>query len=450
MPNDAASSETDHRDILSLIRRGRSRDLHDLPAMRVADAAAQDPRGFAMALRGLGRWCTPGVESKQVDPKVVLEFLDRIAPLTKDIHVDYLRSTADFHSALLDTDIPQALRTGRIDALLSAVDARLDLSPARHDGEGAALALANTHGKVHSLADRDEAARHFSALRELDQDDVIASLYSDLGATTYFGKGEVGTDVGESGSLSIRSAIRKLGDRAPKNRTSIVVSVDPRFFRIYAPHLYFCAQQLPEIDVVILLCGTGGQAKELVNDGHRYLKALATLNGSGYPDNLVHYFVPVPKFVPERRTFYAAARFFAAPGLLEDYSNLYLMDADLVIDAHPGAFLKKVKALPVAVPKSAGASALSPWRRYMAGNIPLSRKVTQTGFLDDLQNYLVHGMARKNSWMLDQNALSYAVERFDGDIEDVNDYPRPFRTMRFMSTWESNYRKSLAEAGRRK
>lgn len=447
MPNDAASSETDPQDILSTIRRGRSRDLLDLSAQHVADAAAQDPKGFALALRGLGRWCTPGVESKQVDPKPVLEFLDRIAPLTQDTHVDYLRSTADFYGALLDADIPQALRTGRIEALLSAVDARLDRSPARHDGEGAALALANMHGKVHSLADREEAARHFTALRELDRDDVIASLYSDLGATTYFGNSEVGADVGEDGPLSISSTIRKLGDRVPKNRTSIVVSVDPRFFRIYAPHLYFCAQQLPEIDMVILLCGTGGQAKELMNDGHRYLKALATLNGTGYPDNLVHYFVPVPKSVPERRTFYAAARFFAAPGLLEDYTNLYLMDADLVIDAHPGTFLKKVKDLPVAVPKSAGESALSPWRRYMAGNIPLSRKVTETGFLDDLQNYLFHGMTRKNSWMLDQNALSYAVERFDGDLEDVNDYPRPFRTMRFMSTWEANYRKAAAQAG---
>src|SRR5699024_8498927 len=280
-----------------------------------------------------------------------------------------------------------------------------------------------------------------------DQDGVIASLYSDLGAMTYFGHDDVETAAREDGPLSIRSTIRRLGGRAPKNRTSIVVSVDPRFFRIYAPHLYFCAQQLPEIDMTILLCGTGGQAKELMGDGHRYLKSLAALNGGGYPDNLVHYFVPVPKTVPERRTFYAAARFFAAPVLLQDYRNLYLMDADLAVDAHPGTFLKKVRDLPVAVPKSAGASALSPWRRFMAGNIPLSRRAMETGFRDDLQNYLFHGMARRNSWMLDQNALSYAVERFDGDIEDVNDYSRPFRTMRFMSTWEANFRRSTAQAG---
>src|SRR5699024_3862435 len=134
----------------------------------------------------------------------------------------------------------------------------------------------------------------------------------------------------------------------------------------------------------------------------------------------------------------------AASVLLEDYRNLYLMDADLAVDAHPGAFLKKVRELPVAVPKSLGASALSPWRRYMAGNIPLSRRILEKVFLNDLQRYLLHGMVRKDSWMLDQNALSYAVEKYDGDVEDVNDYQRPFRTMRFMSTWEANFRRVTA------
>jgi len=447
MPNHAASSDPATREIFGSIRRGRSRDLLELVPQQVADAAAQDPNGFALALRGLGRWCTPGVEPKQHDPEPILEFLDRTAPLTKSPHVDYLRATADLYQALLDVDIPHALLTNRTDAPLSAVDTRINQAPARHEGEGAALARSNVQGKIHSLADRDEAAPYFADLRERDQDGVIASLYSDLGAMTYFGHDDVETAAREDGPRSIRSTIRKLGGQAPTNRTSIVVSVDPRFFRIYAPHLYFCAQQLPEIDMSILLCGTAGQAKELMSDGHRYLKALAALNGTGYPDNLAHYFIPVPKTVLERRTFYAAARFFAAPVLLQDYRNLYLMDADLAVDAHPGPFLKKVRDLPVAVPKSAGASALSPWRRFMAGNIPLSRRAMETGFLDDLQNYLFHGMARRNSWMLDQNALSYAVERFDGDIEDVNDYSRPFRTMRFMSTWEANFRRSTVQAG---
>src|SRR5699024_11380317 len=69
MPNNAASSETATPEIFGSIRRGRSRDLLELVPQQVADAAAQDPNGFALALRGLGRWCTPGVEPTQQDRK---------------------------------------------------------------------------------------------------------------------------------------------------------------------------------------------------------------------------------------------------------------------------------------------------------------------------------------------------------------------------------------------
>lgn len=70
----------------------------------------------------------------------------------------------------------------------------------------------------------------------------------------------------------------------------------------------------------------------------------------------------------------------------------------------------------------------------------------ETGFLDGLQDYLFHGMVRRKSWMLDQNAISYAVEGFGGDIEDVNNYSRLFRTMRFVSIWEANFRRTTAQA----
>jgi len=446
MSNHATRSETDPHETLGLLRRGRPQDLRCLEPHRVADAAAQDPKGFVVALRGLGKRCTPGVEMKPQDPAPVLAFLDKVAPLMRSPYVDYLRSTADFYQAILAVDVAEALQAGHIGALLGAVDARVQQGSPRHEGAAATIARSNVQGKIHSVVDRAEAARHFEEARDRDQDGIIASLYSDLGLMTYFGEVDSSSTADEGGPQTVRSTIRKLGDRVPKNRSSIVVSVDPRFFRIYAPHLYFCAQQLPEIDMVILLCATGGQAKELVSDGQRYLKALAGLNATGYPDNLFHYFVPVPKFVPERRTFYAAARFFAAPVLLEHYQNLYLMDADLVIDVHPGPFLKKVRDLPVAVPKTAGVSALSPWRRYMAGNIPMSQSVLETEFLDHVQNYLFQGMVQRDSWMLDQNALSYAVERFNGDVANVDDYARPFRTMRFMSTWETNFRKAATRS----
>lgn len=441
MPNSDSSDPASPKEILKTIRAGSSRGLRDLSPERTIETAAQEPEEFTLALRGLARRCTPGVEGKRHDTEPILTFLDRIAPSAQNAHVDYLRSTADLYEALADADIASALNSGRIDGLRDAVSDRMAAHPERHGGHGAELAQSNVLGKINSLSDRDIAVQHFHRMRSEDREGIVPAFYADLGAMTYFDEADVSSNETAQEAEQIRSTLREVGEPKSSNRTSIVISVDPRFFRIYAPHLYFCAQQLPEIDVSIVICGTGGQAKELIADGHRYLKALDTLNRSGYPQNLHHYFVPVPKVAVERRTFYAAARFFAAPVLLERYTNLYLMDADLVIDAHPGDFLKRVSTVPVAVPKTTGPAVLSPWRRYMAGNIPLSRAVLDTGFLDDLQRYLAHGIRRRNSWMLDQNALSYAVERFPGGIEDVNDYSRPIRTMRFMSTWEKNQRR---------
>lgn len=434
-------SNPDSSEILKTIRAGAPKALLELSPQQTADVAAADPKVFAQALRGVARRCTPGVEPKRQETAPILAFLDRLAPLASADCVDYLRSTADFYEGLAGEDIPSTLSSGRIDDLLHIVDDRVAAHSERHNGEGSDLARENVLGKIHSLNSRDVAQSHFGRLRSEDRGGIIPDFYVDLGAMTYFAQREVEREASLRDAQQIRSAVHELGERKSANSTSIVVSVDPRFYRIYAPYLYFCAQQLPEIDVTLVICGTGGQAKELIGDGHRYMKALAGLNGSGYPQNLNHYFMPVPKFAIERRTFYAGARFFAASTLLERYANLYLMDADLVVDVHPGAFLKKVRSLPVAVPKSAGPAALSPWRRYMAGNIPLNQEILNTSFLEDTQRYLAHGFRSRSSWMLDQNALSYAIERSSRAIEDVNGYPRPIRTMKFMATWEKNYRR---------
>lgn len=416
----------------------------------LAEAAREDPESFAVSLRGIARRCTPGVEAKQHDVGPILDFLDELAEVIDDVHVDHLRATADLYGVLAPEEIAAAREEHRTETLLSAVETRRGQSPERHERPGAALAGHAVLGKIHSLADRDRAAEHFAPLRSDDAAGVISTFYADLGALTYFSDAEVRTEAAAQDPQKLRDAARAVGNSAPTHRTALVISVDPRFFRIYAPHLYFCAQQLPELDVCLLLCSSGAEAKELIADGRRYLAALDALNHSGVPGNIRHFVMPVPSLAAERRTFYASARFFAATDLLADYENVYLMDADLAVDAHPGAFLEKVAPLPVAVPKSSGPAALSPWRRYMAGNIPLSRSVLETGFLEDLQLYLAHGLRHPDSWMLDQNAMSFAVERFPGTVEDINDYPRPIRTMRFMSTWERNHRKvSAGRAGTR-
>lgn len=423
------------------LRRAGTRGPSTVPIDKVARAANADPAGFTRALRSLTRFVTPGVGTKSYDAAPMRALLDELAGRLEapSIQLDYLRTSADQFVAISEVGADTAVRSRDTHKLLDASRARSADAPERYGTPGGQIAEAVTLGKIHSLDDRDAANREFTRARALDTERVIRHFYVDMGAMTYFSDRSLPAGDAKVDISAIHESFRPYATVESKAKTSLVISVDARFFRIYTPLLYFYAQQLPEIDMSIIICGDRGLAKELITDGRRYMNALKALNHSGRMSHVHHYVVPVPQFVAEARTFYASARFFAATPLLERYENLYLMDADLTFDAHPRTFLDTVASLPFAAPRTGGEAALSPWRRYMAGNIPLGRIILETSILDDVQRYLTAGLRSRSSWMLDQNALAYAIERSPDSFTNLNKYSRPFRAPSFKATWEKNF-----------
>lgn len=63
-------------------------------------------------------------------------------------------------------------------------------------------------------------------------------------------------------------------------------------------------------------------------------------------------------------------------------------------------------------------------------------------FLETLNRYLAYGLSTTNSWMLDQNGLTYALERHADLIEhtDLNDYKRVVERPAIFSKFEANVR----------
>ena len=60
--------------------------------------------------------------------------------------------------------------------------------------------------------------------------------------------------------------------------------------------------------------------------------------------------------------------------------------------------------------------------------------------MDDLLNYTSHGLSAQHSWMLDQNAITYAVElNFPATSVSLNSFNRPLFPPKFRSTWEQNF-----------
>lgn len=294
-------------------------------------------------------------------------------------------------------------------------------------------------GQVQSIYSRTDAAETFSTVRSHARAGLVNAFYRDTGALTYYSETEVSKR---------RRALPALGEMttqtigaAPTSAQAILISVDPNFFRIYAPMILHNAQQVPALDVVIVLCAPPGEAVQLREDARTYLDGLSALNRQAAPQNVRTIVVSTPDWVGNERTFYACARFLALPSLLTEYSSIYATDADMFMTKDPRPFMKKVAALAFGVTRTEGPLGVSPWRRYMAGSVAVNRDYLDSPIRARLADYLSVGLQEPESWMLDQNALAYAVEAVPGYQPLTT--PRPFTVGNVVGQWERNYRAAL-------
>ncbi|MGD8149455.1 hypothetical protein [Ornithinimicrobium sp. Y1694] len=304
----------------------------------------------------------------------------------------------------------------------------------------ARTAFALVQGKFWSLVDRDMARASFRQAIDSDDAGHITSFFVDTGVHTYFSEKEICKAEPKLSIDMVTQTIEPLSDgSAHVSRQTIACAMDPMFFRTYAPLLFFHAQHLPDLDFVVILCADPSEVAKCVHDGAKLAAVLSDFSGLTPSKNVKFWQAPVPSFVMEDKTFYASARFFAASRLLEHYERVYLMDADLTLTRDPRPYMEANSSPPFASSaRTRGLAGLSPWRRFTAGSIILDTRSIDSGILEDLHNYLLVGLQRGDSWMLDQNALSFAIERhleIWGGLEN-----RPAMQPSIRSIWERNIR----------
>ena len=323
--------------------------------------------------------------------------------------------------------------------LLDEFDKYIERESLSSDNSAAFVAVSNLRGQILSLYDRESAALEFDNCKKLDCD-LVATFYLDMGVNTYYGVVEVDTKVIADRVAEIKASQKVISDLR-KGDLIVTLSVDPDFFRIYMPLLFFYAQQLRDIDFHIVLCADLHIAMDLVNDGAIYCSALARLNAQPPPENVSFSSIAIPKFCNANKTFYACARFFVIDRLLENYSSVFVMDADMTIQEDPRPFFASLAKHKFGLPKTKGLEFLSPWRRYMAGSVFINGTEDNCVLIKEIQIYLTKGLAEGNSWMLDQNALAFALETTpNGHSFDLNTVKRPMGQPSLRTAWEVNFR----------
>lgn len=396
----------------------------------VARLASTQQEKFRLAIVMAGRKLLISPNPARV--KRWRRLLSRWAGGVSDPYYQYLLSYLRYLSTAFERglELPLAQRK-------SGVDASALVGGAREGADWPDL-VANyvLRGKLLSYSDRDGAAAMFARARSKNAESLLERFYMDTGIFTYFTSVEVQTQQNAEAAGRIRESITALSRGGATNPLAIVVSADEVFFRVYGAALYHLAQQSPDLDVVVVLCGDEAGVTRVIDDGERYRRDLDHLNHSGAPENIRYLHAPVPSIVNEPKTFYASARFFAAEQLLREYEQLYLMDIDLIAHNDPAPYLRSLSSVVFGSVHNVGSSGHAPWRRIMAGNLALNQAVRETAVLEDLCTYLARGLFNKSSWMLDQNALAFAVERNGAEYRSLHSLTRPFHQPKFRAKWE--------------
>lgn len=428
----------DAKDVTRAFAAGSLKSFAPHDIIRLAE---EHPKPFEVALVKYLRGATRRFGSNlKVSPLAAdLEMLDEAFDVLRNPNINYVTAALSLYLDSAAAGLADSLRSDRYEAVISELRSNIATNPGRYANDVGRVATNMLLGKLYSLTDRSRAAEHFRLVRELDSNHFVEHFYIDLGASTYFSTEHLKDSEASNRTARVQHSITPLESTPHTVDSAFVISVDPRFFRIYAPTFLYYAQQLPDIDYALVICGTEADAQEAMRHGREFSRSLNALNSSGADANVRYYHAPVPDFVAERKSFYASARFYAIESLLRKYDHLYLLDADMTAVADPRPYLKQISSLPFGVVQTPGFTGLSPWRRNMAGNVTVSREALESPILSDLQDYLSYSLEAKNSWMLDQNALTYAVERNPGVTEDLSRFHRPFSQNEFRSTWEENY-----------
>lgn len=429
------------QDVLRWLKNPVMKNATVISAADLISAASRETRLFHHALRRIAFQYVllPQRHADWSHWSTISTLLDEVNSQIDDVRLDYCIAMLQSSMALKQCqfDINGNLTNG--EAVRSAlIEGERTLS--NHPNLAASTALKMSLAKLASLNDRSTARKIFRELKDSASQDLVEFFYVDMGALSYYADQDL-SGLDSKRSESIRDSLQLLGpvDGQSGSKIGVVISLDKHFFRIYAPILLFYFQNIPSIDFNLVVCGEYEDALELKALAEKFSDQLFTINGVPNPGNLFFYHLPVPDFVIDPKTFYACARFFTPNGLLTRYESVYLMDADLSIENDPVTFFSSLSDLVFAAPVNDHFVQLSPWRSVTAGNVVFNRSVLQTRVLDDIQNYISHGLAASPSWMLDQNALLYAAELNQDTFKDLGPYNRPFYQAKFRQTWEKNY-----------
>lgn len=292
--------------------------------------------------------------------------------------------------------------------------------------------------KIASLHDRDRAADIFRKAFVQDKAYIKANE-NERGVTTYYSETEVMSVPDEPQTDMYDKLVAALAMRDESFASpvlNLVWSTDPKFLRYHGAYWmnlapFFLSQGYGMVFVVV---GDEAEAKAAISEARELVQSLLRFRGVTNPEkfsnSISFVYAPVPAHVASVKTFYACARYFFIETVLQaTNAPALVVDMDMAANDVIKGFADKCLEHDFGCPVTSGVSSLYPWRRYIANTVFIrNTDITRTMF-SEMRRYIRKGLAEEISWTLDQNALTFVIERalVKGlDMIDFSNLARPF------------------------
>ncbi|MDQ0677986.1 hypothetical protein QFZ30_001368 [Arthrobacter pascens] len=254
------------------------------------------------------------------------------------------------------------------------------------------------------IEDRASALKEFRTALSSGPE-LIKSLYLDMGAFTY-GFPEPSAD-GKKVDICWHG-----GDASEDARVTILYSANVEFLRRYLARIIFYAATEPKLQLHFHVVAPEREALDFIREAKELAR---TIHGFSHRSSklpaLSWSSSSLPAGVGNPITYYACARYLVARQVMDKFgTDVWIQDVDLYPISPISDSYSELAEFDVVVAASTGINMLAPWRRYIANNVFFARSDKGRQFAASAADYIWAFLDQPNSWMLDQNALDWAVE----------------------------------------
>lgn len=254
------------------------------------------------------------------------------------------------------------------------------------------------------LDDRAAALREFRTALSTGSE-LTRSLYLDMGAFTYGFP---------QPSLERRQVPISWygGDASQGTNVTILYSANVEFLRRYFARIVFYASAEPKLQLHFHLVASEPEALDFIQEANELTRTIHGFSHrSSKPPALSWSSSPLPAGVGNPITYYACARYLVAQQVMDKFeTDVWIQDVDLYPTSPISDSYRALTEFDVVLAASTGINMLAPWRRYIANSVFIARSSAARHFAASAVDYIWAFLDRTDSWMLDQNALDWAVE----------------------------------------